>query len=84
LPYNAGITGKMKLQIMIGFIAMFATISFFIPTPMFPGSYVVGTVGKVVQVVQDYSQILSSLFNGLFFGGIMGLIFFGAARKIKT
>jgi len=75
---------EMKLQIMIGFIAMFAAISFFIPTAMFPGSYVVGTVGKVVQVVQDYSQILNSLFNGLFYGGIMGLIFFGATRKIKT
>jgi hypothetical protein len=74
----------MKIQIMIGFIAMFAAISYFVPTPMFPGSYVCGTVGTVVQVIQQYSQILSSLFNGLFYGGIMGLIFFGAARKIKT
>jgi hypothetical protein len=74
----------MKLQIMLGFIAMFSAISYFVPTPMFPGSYVSGAVGTAVQTVQEYSQILSSLFNGLFYGGIMGLIFFGAARKIRT
>lgn len=74
----------MKLQIMVGFIAMFACISYLIPTPMFPGNYVCGGVGRVVQVVQENIQIFSSIFNGLFYGGIMGLIFFGAARKINN
>ncbi len=63
---------------------MFAAISYLIPTPMFPGSYVCGAVGRVVQVVEENTQILSSLFNGLFYGGVMGLIFFGASRKMKN
>ncbi|MGD6933960.1 MAG: hypothetical protein ACQCN5_07135 [Candidatus Bathyarchaeia archaeon] len=74
----------MKLQIMLGFIAVFAAISYMIPTPMFPGNYVCGGIGRAVQVVEENVQIFSSLFNGLFYGGIMGLIFFGASRKIKN
>ncbi len=74
----------MKLQIMLGFIAMFAVISYLIPTPMFPGNYVCGGIGKAAQFVEQNLQIFSSLFNGLFYGGIMGLIFFGASRKIKN
>jgi hypothetical protein len=69
---------------MIGFIAMFTFISYLVPTPMFPGSYVCGGIGRAVSIVEENVQIFSSLFNGLFYGGIMGLIFFGASRKIKN
>jgi hypothetical protein len=69
---------------MIGFITMFAAISFLIPAPMFPGNYVCGGIGKAIQTVQEHLQVFSALFNGLFYGGIMSLIFFGASRKISN
>jgi hypothetical protein len=73
----------MKLKIMIGFIAMFAVISYFVPAPLFPGNYIIGGVGQAVQFVQENMQVFSALFNGLFYGGIMGLIFFGLSGKVK-
>jgi hypothetical protein len=82
-PYRFQGFEKMKTKIMVGFVALFAAISFLIPTPMFPGNYVCGGIGKAVEFVQNNIQVFSSLFNGLFYGGIMGLIFFGASRKIS-
>jgi hypothetical protein len=73
----------MKLKIMLGFIAMFAIIAYFVPAPLFPGNYVCGGIGQAVEFVQNNMQVFSALFNGLFYGGVMGLIFFGISRKIK-
>lgn len=72
----------MKLKIMLGFIGLFAVISYFVPAPLFPGNFVCGGIGQAVQPVQQNVQVFSALFNGLFYGGIMGIIFFGIARKI--
>jgi hypothetical protein len=73
----------MKLKIMLGFIAMFAVISYLVPAPLFPGNYVIGALGQATQFVRNNIQLFSALFNGLFYGGIMGLVFFGISRKIK-
>jgi hypothetical protein len=73
----------MKLKIMLGFIGMFAVISYFVPAPLFPGNYVIGALGQAAKFVQDNVQVFSALFNGLFYGGIMGLVFFGLSHKIK-
>ncbi len=73
----------MKIKIMLGFIAMFAVISYLVPAPLFPGNYVIGALGQAAQFVQNNLQVFSALFNGLFYGGIMGLVFFGLSRKIK-
>jgi hypothetical protein len=70
----------MKLKIILGFFALFAVISFLIPVPMFPGNYLCAIIGRGLE---NNSQIFSALFNGVFYGAIMGLIFLGISRKIS-
>lgn len=65
---------------MLGFFAIFAAISFLVPTPMFPGNFVCATIGRGLE---NNSQIFSALFNGAFYGAIMGGIFFGISRKFS-
>jgi hypothetical protein len=70
----------MKLKIILGFFALFAVISYLIQVPMFPGNYLCTSIGRGLE---NNSQIFSALFNGVFYGTIMGLIFLGVSRKIS-
>ena len=70
----------MKGIIVLAFFSLFAAASLLIPVPLFPGSWFVALIG---QGVQDYVGVLSAIFNGLFYGIILWLMFIGISRKLE-
>ena len=70
----------MKGIIVLAFFSLFAAASLLIPVPLFPGSWFVALIG---QGVQDYVGVLSAVFNGLFYGIILWLMFIGISRKLE-
>lgn len=70
---------NMKGIIILAFFSLFAVASLLIPVPMFPGSWFCALIG---QGIQDYVSILSAVFNGMFYGVILWLIFIGISRKL--
>lgn len=77
--YGVGI--NVKGLIMLAFFSLFAVASLLIPVPMFPGSWFCTLIG---QGVRDFAGVLSAVFNGLFYGALVGLIFIGLSRKFDT
>jgi len=75
------IEAEMNLKgiIVVAFFSLFAAASLLIPVPMFPGSWFVGLMG---QGALEYMSVLSALFNGLFYGVILWLLFIGISRKL--
>jgi hypothetical protein len=69
----------MKGLIALAFFSIFAVASLLIPVPMFPGSWFCAAIG---QSTQDYVAVLSAVFNGLFYGIILWLLFIGISRKL--
>ena len=70
----------MKGLIVLVFFSIFAAASLLIPVPMFPGSWFCSVIGAGVQ---DVVVVLSAVFNGLFYGVILWLLFVGISRKLK-
>jgi hypothetical protein len=70
----------MKGLIVLPFFSIFAAASLLIPVPMFPGSWFCAAIGHGVQ---DYVVVLSAVFNGLFYGTILWLVFVGISRKLE-
>jgi hypothetical protein len=71
----------LKGIIVLAFFSLFAVASLLIPVPMFPGSWFCSLIG---QGVQEYVGVLSAVFNGLFYGAILWLIFIGISRKLEN
>jgi hypothetical protein len=69
----------MKGLIILAFFSLFAAASLLIPVPMFPGSWFCAAIGPRIQ---EYVSVLSAMFNGLFYGCILWLIFIGISRKL--
>jgi hypothetical protein len=69
----------MRGLIIITFFSIFTIASLLIPIPLFPGSWFCSVIG---QGIQGYVSILSALFNGIFYGSILWLIFIGISRKL--
>jgi hypothetical protein len=67
-------------HILIAFFAIFTAASIIIPSPLFPGSWFCSLLG---QGAQEYVRVLSAMFNGAFYGGIIGLLFFGLGKKLE-
>jgi hypothetical protein len=70
----------MKGLIGLTFFSLFVAASLLIPVPMFPGSWFCAVIG---QSVQEYVGVLSAVFNGLFYGTILWLVFIGISRKLE-
>ena len=70
----------MKGLIVLAFFSIFAAASLLIPVPMFPGSWFCSVIGAGVQ---DVVVVLSAVFNGLFYGVILWLLFVGISRKLE-
>ena len=70
----------MKGLLFLLFFAIFAIISIVIPTPIFPGNWFCFLIG---QNIQNYTTFLSALFNGLFYGLVIYLVFVIMARKVN-
>jgi hypothetical protein len=65
--------------ILLTFFSLFMVASLLIPSPMFPGNLFCTLIGGAIM---DYVKILSAVFNGLFYGIILWLIFIGISRKL--
>jgi hypothetical protein len=67
--------------ILLAFFSIFAVASIIIPLPMFPGSWFCSFLGERIQ---DYVRVLSAVFNGAFYGGILWLMFVGIGKKLAS
>ena len=66
--------------ILIIFFAFFMVASLLIPTPMFPGNVFCKLIG--ISAV-EYSLFLSAVFNGVFYGSILWLVFVVISRRFE-
>jgi hypothetical protein len=66
-------------HIIIALFTIFAGASIIIPSPMFPGNWFCNLFGDRIQ---NYTRLISAMFNGAFYSGIIGLIFFGLEKKL--
>jgi hypothetical protein len=64
--------------IIMVFFSMFVLASLLIPLPMFPGNVFCALLG----VASEYFKYLSAIFNGVFYGIILGLIFVAISRRL--
>lgn len=66
------------LAIISVFFFMFVLASLLIPLPMFPGN----VFCVFLKVAGEYFRYLSAIFNGAFYGVILGLIFVTISKKL--
>lgn len=77
-PIKEGL--NLKGLITIFFFSLFTVASLLIPVPMFPSSWLSLMLG---QGLNSLFVLLSALFNGLVYGGILGVLFYALSRKIE-
>lgn len=65
--------------ILLIFFLMFTVASLLAPTQMFPGNFLCAQIGPIIS---GYIEYLSALFNGVFYGIIVWLVFVGISRKL--
>jgi hypothetical protein len=65
--------------ILLVFFLLFTSASLLIPSPLFPGNVFCALIGENVS---QYAGYLSAFFNGLFYGGILWLIFLSVGKKL--
>jgi hypothetical protein len=70
----------MKGLIILVFFSLFAVASLLIPVPLFPGSWFCSLIGPAIQ---DFVSIFSAVFNGMFYGVILWMVFVGISRKLE-
>lgn len=67
------------ISLLIVFFTIFLIASLLIPSPMFPGNMFCTLIGGAISEHFDY---LSAVFNGLFYGALLWLIFTLISRKL--
>ena len=65
--------------ILLVFFLLFTSASLLVPSPLFPGNAFCALIGENVS---QYAGYLSALFNGIFYGGILWLIFLSVGKKL--
>ncbi|MEM3700806.1 MAG: hypothetical protein QXL57_08105 [Candidatus Bathyarchaeia archaeon] len=68
------------LAILIAFFLLFTSASLLIPSPMFPGNFFCTLIGKSAT---EYSEYLSAVFNGIFYGVILWLVFVLISKRFE-
>ncbi len=68
------------IWILIVFFSIFLLASLLIPSPMFPGNVICTLFGGAAS---KYSSYLSAVFNGIFYGAILWLIFVVISRRLE-
>ncbi|MEM0008126.1 MAG: hypothetical protein QXR89_07685 [Candidatus Bathyarchaeia archaeon] len=72
---------KMKgAPILVVFFLMFLAASLLIPSPIFPGNFLCALFGKIAE---EYQKFVSAIFNGIFYGTILWLVFVAVCRKFE-
>jgi hypothetical protein len=66
--------------ILIAFFLLFASASLLIPSPLFPGNVICTLIGNVAS---EYAEYLSAVFNGVFYGAILWLVFVVISRRLE-
>jgi len=66
--------------ILIVFFLFFVLTSLLIPSPMFPGDFFCTLIGGAVS---GYAEYLSAIFNGVFYGVILWLIFIFISKRLE-
>lgn len=66
--------------ILMVFFLMFTFASLLIPSPMFPGNFFCMLIGEAIG---QYVEFLSALFNGVFYGMILWLVFVVISRRLE-
>lgn len=66
--------------ILMAFFSIFLLASLLIPYPMFPGSFFCMLIGEAIS---QYVGYLSALFNGLFYGFILWVVFVVISRRFE-
>jgi hypothetical protein len=66
--------------ILIAFFVLFTAASLLIPSPMFPGNILCTLIGETIR---EYSKYLSAVFNGVFYGVILWLVFVVTSRRLE-
>ncbi|MEM3727710.1 MAG: hypothetical protein QXF75_00730 [Candidatus Bathyarchaeia archaeon] len=59
---------------------MFLAASLLIPSPIFPGNFICTLIGKAAE---EYQKFVSAIFNGIFYGAILWLVFIAVSRKFE-
>jgi hypothetical protein len=67
--------------ILIVFFLMFTFASLLIPSPMFPGTFFCTLIGASIS---EFAKYLSAVFNGLFYGGILWIVFTVISRRLEV
>jgi hypothetical protein len=68
------------ILILIVFFSMFTAASLLIPSPMFPGIFFCILIG---QGATQYTDFLSAVFNGVFYGIILWLVFIVISKRLE-
>lgn len=66
--------------ILLVFFSMFTCASLLIPSPMFPG---VLLYAMIEGIISGYGGLLSSIFNGVFYGTILWLVFVVISKRLE-
>lgn len=66
--------------ILAVFFLLFTSASLLIPSPMFPGNFFCMLIGGTTS---GYFGYLSALFNGVFYGVILWLVFVLVSKKLE-
>ncbi len=66
--------------ILIVFFLIFTVASLLIPSPMFPGNALCTAIGTSID---QYTGYLSALFNGIFYGTSLWLVFVLISRRLE-
>ncbi|MGC9345485.1 MAG: hypothetical protein ACP5ER_01655 [Candidatus Bathyarchaeales archaeon] len=69
--------------ILIVFFLLFALASLLIPSPMFPGNFFCTLIGDAISEYAEYSEYLSAIFNGVFYGIILWLVFVVISKRLE-
>jgi hypothetical protein len=65
--------------ILVVFFSLFTSASLLIPSPMFPGNFFCTLIGGAIS---QYTEYLSAIFNGVFYGFALWLVFFIVSRRL--
>ncbi len=67
--------------ILISFFSLFTLASLLIPSPMFPGNFFCTLIGESIS---EYAGYLSAVFNGLFYGVVLWMVFTVISRRLEV
>jgi fructose-specific phosphotransferase system IIC component len=68
------------IPILIAFFSTFLAASLLIPSPIFPGNIICTFIGNVAD---EYLRFLGAIFNGIFYGTILWLVFVVVSRRFE-